>query len=245
MPMALTIDGLGKRVAGRPLLEGIELALPAGRSLALLGSNGAGKTTLIKCLLDFNRADTGETRIFGESAFCASSRRHLCYLPERFNPPHYLNGREFLKSMLSLYGVAYRHEAVLRQLSALDLEHDCLTRPVRAFSKGMAQKLGLIACLLSERPLIILDEPMSGLDPLARRRFVECMEAQRANGRTLFFTTHMLRDAESLCDYLGFLVNGRLAFFGTADECRQQFGCESLEQAYLDCVAQPSLESVA
>jgi ABC-2 type transport system ATP-binding protein len=123
-------------------------------------------------------------------------------------------------------------------LAALDLDPDALTKPVRALSKGMAQKLGLAAVLLSGKALYVLDEPMSGLDPRARALLKQHLLAQRHSGvQTLFFSTHLLPDVETLCDRMIILHAGIPRFIGTPAECCAAYDAPDLETAYLRCVA--------
>jgi ABC-2 type transport system ATP-binding protein len=165
---AVLIRALRKRYGAVTALDGVDLDVAPGEAFGLVGANGAGKTTLIKCLLDLVAADAGRAEIFGVPAAVPRSRARLAYLPERFVPPHYLLGREFLAGMLALGGERYQDEKVLALLEKLELDRAALGKPARALSKGMTQKLGLAACFLAARDLYVLDEPMSGLDPAAR-----------------------------------------------------------------------------
>ena len=146
---ALEFAGVRKCFGASVALAGLSLTVRAGESFGLAGVNGAGKTTLIKCLLDFCSLDAGKIRIFGVNHHTTASRARLAFLPERFNPPFYLTGRDFLRYTLKLQGVPYRADEVHAMLDALDLDLTALSKPVRAFSKGMTQKLGLAGCLLS------------------------------------------------------------------------------------------------
>ncbi len=148
------------------------------------------------------------------------SRSRLAFLPERFNPPFYLTGKDFLRYMLQLQEVVYRDVDAERMFLALDLDLSALAKPVRAFSKGMTQKLGLAACLLSGKDLYILDEPTSGLDPKARALLKEQLRATRNEGKTIFFTSHALADVDELCDQMAVIHRGELRFAGTPDELR-------------------------
>ena len=186
-----------------------------GELFALVGGNGAGKTTLIKCLLDFCESDAGGIEIFGVSHRLTASRRELAFLPERFNPPHYLTGRDFLRYMGELHRGAYDEERTRRTFERLDLAVSALGRPARTYSKGMTQKLGLAACLLSGKALYVLDEPTSGLDPKARALLKRELHALRAAGRTVFFTSHALADVQEICDRMAVLHGGTLRFAGT------------------------------
>ena len=234
--MALRFDRVGKTYAGVAALIDFSLAVPRGEFLALAGVNGAGKTTLIKCLLDFCDTDHGQIEIFGTSHRVTSARARLAYLPERFNPPYYLTGRDFLRYMLQLYGAPYDEEQVNRVFQALDLDRSALSRSARLYSKGMTQKLGLAACLLSGKELYVLDEPAGGLDPKARALFKNELRSLRNNGRTVFFTSHSLAEVAELCDRMVLLHGGRLRFAGTPAELNQRHGGPDLERAFLNCI---------
>lgn len=234
--LALDMRRISKRWGSRPVLRGVDLGVEAGEYFGLVGVNGAGKTTLIKLLLDFIRPDAGSIRIFGREQTDAEARARLCYLPERFNPPHFMTGREFLRYMAGLHGIRFDRAAVENLFARLDLDTAVFDRPVRAFSKGMAQKLGLAACLLSDQALLVLDEPMSGLDPRARALLKEHLLSRRGQGQTLFFTTHLLHDVEALCTRLAILHEGRLCFVGTPEECKARYGSDDLEGAYLRAI---------
>jgi len=233
---AISFRGLSKSYADTAVLHGLELDVPAGRTFGLVGMNGAGKTTLIKCLLDFCEFDAGDIRIFGLPSRDTQARARLAFLPERFVPPYYLTGEDFLRYMMKLYCCDYVPAQVGRMLAELDLAESALNKPVRTFSKGMTQKLGLAACLLSDRELLVLDEPTSGLDPKARALLKVRLQAAHAAGRTLFFTSHALADVDELCDRMAVLHEGRLRFSGTPFELRTRFDAVTLEQAYLACI---------
>lgn len=165
---AVRVTALAKRYANVAALSGVDLEIAAGEAFGLVGANGAGKTTLIKCLLDLSAPDSGHAEIFGVDSRLPRARRRLSYHPERFVPPHCMKGGEFVRMMLELAGAMFDEARVARLLDELELAQSALERPVRQLSKGMTQKLGLAACLMVERDLYVLDEPMSGLDPAAR-----------------------------------------------------------------------------
>jgi ABC-2 type transport system ATP-binding protein len=236
---ALRFQHVHKRYGGQSVLRGVDLELQRGELFGLVGVNGAGKTSLIKCMLDFCSVDEGRIEIFGQPHQRPAARAPLGFLPERFTPPYYLSGTEFMRYLLGLQGIAYDEEAAHAMAAALDLEQAALRRPVRDYSKGMTQKLGLAACLLAPKALYVLDEPMSGLDPKARALLKRALRARTggASGSGLFFTSHALADVEELCDRMAILHQGQIRFAGTPAECRARYGAASLEQAFLACIA--------
>ncbi|HUP94218.1 MAG TPA: ABC transporter ATP-binding protein [Burkholderiales bacterium] len=235
---ALSFDAVSKRFGGVPALEGFTLDVKRGELLGLVGGNGAGKTTLIKCLLDFCAIDGGAIAISGVRHLRTEARADLAFLPERFNSPHYLTGRDFLRYMAELHRTAYSEERVKQTFERLDLSGHALDRPARTYSKGMMQKLGLAACLLSGKSLQVLDEPTSGLDPKARALLKRELQSLRADGRTVFFTSHSLSDVEQICDRMAVLDGGRLRFAGPPAELMTRYGGRDLEHAFLACIGE-------
>ncbi|HYT16069.1 MAG TPA: ABC transporter ATP-binding protein [Burkholderiales bacterium] len=228
--------GVNKSFGRANVLCGIDFDIPAGNSMGLAGVNGAGKTTLIKCLLDFCDLNAGAIEIHGVESRRPQARKRLAYLPERFNPPYFLTGREFISMMLQLLGRRYDGERARAMFAALDLDVTALDKPVRAYSKGMTQKLGLAACFLSGRDLYVLDEPMSDLDPRARARVKELLAKLRSEGRTLFLTSHLLADIEEICDHMAVLHQGTLAYTGAPQGLCERYGEASIERAFLKCI---------
>lgn len=192
-------------------LKGISLAIEMGEIFGFLGPNGAGKSTTIKILVGLLTPTTGDALLFGEPARNHLIRRRIGYLPE--NPAYfdYLSAEEYLAfagetcGMLS-ENIAARSEEVLRRLELWDARK----RPVRSYSKGMVQRLGLAQVLLHDPDLYILDEPMSGLDPIGRALVKEIMLELKARGKGIFFSTHITADVESVCDRVGVIVGGVL-----------------------------------
>jgi ABC-2 type transport system ATP-binding protein len=242
MVAAVRIGALVKRYGTVAALGGVDLEVAAGEGFGLVGANGAGKTTLIRCLLDLAACDAGTIEIFGSAARNPAARRRLAYLPERFQPPHYLRGGEFLSTMLALAGERYDAARAERLLDELELERDALARPARALSKGMAQKLGLAACLLVPRDLYLLDEPMSGLDPAARVAVKSVLRRLHGEGRTLFFTSHVLADVEELCSSLAVLDRGALRFRGSPAALCEKYAQPRLEAAFMRCIRDRAAE---
>jgi ABC-2 type transport system ATP-binding protein len=235
--VAIRISNVAKRYARIKVLDGMDLDVERGEFFGLVGVNGAGKTTCIKGLLDFTSIDAGSFEIFGTHHRETRAREQLAFLPERFLPPYYLSGRDFLDYMGRLHGCITGEDERRDMCEKLDLDPAVLAKSVREYSKGMAQKLGLAACFLSGKELFVLDEPMSGLDPKARLLVKRHLKSCRSQGRTIFFSTHMLTDVDELCDRMGILHDGKLRFVGSPLECRDTYSCKTLEEAYLNCIS--------
>mgnify|MGYP001401658730 CR=1 FL=1 len=233
---ALRFQNVTKGYGASQVLREIDLEISSGEFFGLVGMNGAGKTTLIKCLLDFCALDSGTIEIFGTSHRLTESRIPLAFLPERFMPPYYLTGMDFLQYMLKLQALPYDRSASEAMLQALDLAPSALNRPVRSYSKGMTQKIGLAACFLANKDFYVLDEPMSGLDPKARALLKSHLQKLRTAGRTLFFSSHALADVEEICDRMAILHDGKIRFVGSPADCCREFDADTLEQAYLKCI---------
>jgi ABC-2 type transport system ATP-binding protein len=234
---ALQFQGVSKTYADTGALGGFTLTVHAGECFGLVGANGAGKTTLIKCLLDFCEPDAGTIAIFGVPHRQTVSRARLAYLPERFNPPYYLTGGDFLQYMARMHRVAFRQGEVDNLLNELELDPATLTKPVRTYSKGMNQKLGLAACMLSRKDLYVLDEPTSGLDPRSRIRLKQKLKSLQSEGKTIFFTSHALADIEEMCGRVAVIDKGKLRFAGTPAELMHNQNAGDIEKAFMGLVA--------
>lgn len=233
---AVRIEALRKRYGKLLVLDGVDLAIAPGEAFGMVGANGAGKTTLIKCLLDLSAHDAGSVEIFGLASRLPESRRRLAYVPERFVPPYYLRCREFLEMLVRASGLRYDASRAASMLAQLELDAAVLERPVRQLSKGMTQKLGLAACFLLERDLYVLDEPMSGLDPAARVAVKSVLRRLAAEGRTLFFTSHVLADVEELCSSIAVLEKGSVRFRGPPAALCARYAESRLEHAFMKCI---------
>jgi ABC-2 type transport system ATP-binding protein len=235
---ALQFQGVSKAYSGTDALADFTLTVKSGECFGLMGANGAGKTTLIRCMLDFCEADAGAIEIAGVPHHQVTSRARLAYLPERFNPPYYLSGGDFLQYMAQMHRVAYEASIAEALLNELDLDPAALAKPVRAYSKGMNQKLGLAACMLSRKDLLVLDEPTSGLDPRARILLKHKLKSLHDEGKTIFFTSHTLADVEEICERVAVIDGGKLRFAGTPAELIRSHNADTMEQAFMALVAQ-------
>jgi ABC-2 type transport system ATP-binding protein len=196
-------------------LDDLDLDVEQGAIYGFVGPNGAGKSTTIRMLVGLARPTRGHAEILGRSIRDPAARAAVGYLPENPSFHDFLRPLEALHYLGSLSGVPgpqlrRRAEGLLEQVGlagARDLT-------VRKFSKGMVQRLGLAQALLHDPPLLILDEPMSGLDPIGRKEVRDLILEQRKQGKTVFFSTHILSDVESICDRVGMVLRGRLVAEG-------------------------------
>ena len=203
----------------RSALEELTLSVPRGEVFGYLGPNGAGKTTTLKLLLGLLRADRGSARVLGVPHTERAWRYRAGYLPENPYLYDYLTPQEYLDYAGRLFGMpaSQRRERSAELLRRVGLAESARV-PMRRFSKGMLQRAGLAQALLNDPELVFLDEPMSGLDPFGRHMVKEVILDLRSQGRTVFFSTHILSDAESLCDRVGLLRAGRLVTVGRLDD---------------------------
>jgi len=196
-------------------VEDLSFEVRAGEIFGLLGPNGAGKTTALKMLLGFVKPTSGHAFIAGQRVGTVASRRELGYLPENPALYEFLRGDEYLVFAGRLCGLS---RADARKRTAEMLERVGLAgradRPIRKFSKGMVQRLALAQALVGDPRIAILDEPMSGLDPIGRKDVRDLILQLRDEGRTVLFSTHILSDVEAICDRVGILVEGRLTDCG-------------------------------
>lgn len=201
----------GKKGARVSALKGFSLDLSQGEVFGFLGPNGAGKSTTIKCLMGLIRPTAGSATIMGELAGSASSRINVGYLPENPAFYDYLSAEEYLQFV----GKAFRMPDDLLQqrtdevLKLLDLS-EARKRPMRGYSKGMVQRVGLAQTMIHDPDLYILDEPMSGLDPIGRALVKDIILDLKQRGKTVFFSTHITDDVEKVCDRVGILLRGEL-----------------------------------
>ncbi len=209
--------GIGKQAVHS--LTALDLMVREKEIFGFLGRNGAGKTTTIKILCSLLQPASGEAFLFGENIRARATRRLAGYLPEQPYFYEYLTPKETLDFYGKLRGLnAAERAGEWEQLSGmLDLRAIGNDR-IKGFSKGMRQRVGFAVALVGNPPLLILDEPMSGLDPIGRRMIRELIVQQRDLGKTIFFSSHVLSDVEQICDRVGILVKGRLTQQGRIDE---------------------------
>ncbi|GAB3357034.1 ABC transporter ATP-binding protein [Amycolatopsis echigonensis] len=218
MGNAIAISGLHKAFGRVKALDGLDLQVPAGEVHGFLGPNGAGKSTTIRVLLGLLRADAGEVRLLGGDPWrdAASLHHRLAYVPGDVNLWPNLSGGEVIDLLGRLRGgldQKRRKELVER----FDLDP---RKKGRTYSKGNRQKVAIVAALASTVDLLLLDEPTSGLDPLMEATFQEVIQEERAQGRTVLLSSHILAEVEALCDKVSIIRNGRTVESGTLAELR-------------------------
>lgn len=233
--LPLSVSAVSTSYGKRKVLNSVSFDARPGEVFGLVGLNGAGKTTLIRSILGLRRA-TGTIKIFNEASAIPRSRRNLVYLPEKFQPAPQLLGWEYLSILLAYFGQHVDRNKAKAAATGLDLDPQALDRQVRTYSKGMGQKLGLVGTLLVDAKLMLLDEPMSGLDPRARVLLKDRLLETRAAGRSIFFSSHILADIEEICDRIGVLHAGKILFIGGPTEFVTHYQAASLERAFLAAI---------
>jgi ABC-2 type transport system ATP-binding protein len=199
-------------------VRGVSFDVRRGETFGLLGPNGAGKTTSLRIILRLIYPNRGDIKLFGK-ALSIDSLSRIGYLPENPYVYQYLRPPEFLDLCGRLMGLdgARRRKRTAEMIELVGLTH-AIDRPIGRFSKGMMQRMGLAQALLHDPELLILDEPMSGLDPIGRKQVREIVLAERKAGKTIIFTSHVLSDVEMLCDRIAIVNKGQVVARGTLDE---------------------------
>jgi len=217
--LVIRTTGLTKTYSGRRALDGLDLEVPRGEVFGFLGPNGAGKTTAVLLLIGAIAPSGGRAEVLGRPAGDRPTRRLLGYLPEQFQFPGWASPRELYEYHADLLGVV-RPEGRRRAVMYADLVGlgQVIDRPVRTFSKGMLQRLGLGQALLGEPELLLLDEPTSGLDPVGIRAVRDLILYLRERGTTIFLNSHQLSEVELTCDRVAVLHRGRVVAAGRVAE---------------------------
>lgn len=217
-------------------VDDLSLELKPGEIFGFLGPNGAGKTTTIKALTGILSFESGTIEICGEDIVKSpiAAKRNFGYVSDSHVLYDKLTGREYIDFLADIYEVDVnlrkkRADELLERFSLAD----AFDQPIKTYSHGMKQKINIIGALIHNPNLWVLDEPMTGLDPQSSFELKEMMRAHCEQGKTVFFSTHVLEVAEKLCDRVGIISKGRLITVGTLDEIKEKFNDKSLEEAFL------------
>ncbi|HEX5221381.1 MAG TPA: ABC transporter ATP-binding protein [Verrucomicrobiae bacterium] len=250
---AISIRGLTKRYGSLTALNNLHLEVMPGEVLGFLGLNGAGKTTAIRLLLDLLRPSSGQAFIFGHDCYLdgLAARAHVGYLPGELGLYPDLTGLEILNFLASLNPRPVDKRRRQELTDRLELSDRDLRRKVRQYSTGMKRKLGVIQAFQADPPLLILDEPTEGLDPLMQESFYSLLADVKRKGTTVFMSSHVLSEVERVCDRIALLRKGELVLLSSVQESRRlaerrvrvffhtdvngeldlPFGCEVVESA--------------
>lgn len=200
-------------------IENLNLEVEAQEIYGFLGPNGAGKTTTIKILVGLAKPTTGKAMIFGKPSTDIETKKLVGFLPESPYFYEYLNASEYLTLCAQVSGVDKdrQKKQIEKMLHLVRLER-FVKLPIKGYSRGMLQRLGIAQALIGDPQLVILDEPMGGLDPIGRREFRDIILNLKTQGKTVFFSTHILADVEMICSRVGIILNGKLASSGRLDQ---------------------------
>jgi ABC-2 type transport system ATP-binding protein len=217
-------------------LKGLNLSVNQGEVFGFLGPNGAGKTTTMNVLLGFVPPTSGDAYLFGVSVREPIARQRIGYLPELTYYYKFLTAEEILR----FYGKIFRiprsqlESRIDKVLKLVELEH-ARKRPIKTYSKGMQQRVGLAQALINDPDLLIFDEPTSGLDPMGRMKVREIIHRLKNEGKTVFFSSHELGEVETVCDRVAIMCQGELRVEGRVQDLVQQHQC-NLEQLFLKII---------
>lgn len=211
----------------KEVLKNISFSLNKGEIFGFLGPNGAGKTTTIKILIGLLNPDKGTVKILGSNPKDEKIKNKIGFLPEQPYFYEHLTGEEFLDYTARLYGIKDRKERIKYLLNEVGLYNE-RKKSLRNYSRGMLQRIGIANALISDPEILILDEPLSGLDPVGRKEMKDLIYKQKEKGKTVFFSSHILPDVEEICDRIGVIINGELIRVGYLSEILEEI--HSLEE---------------
>ena len=213
--------GLRQRILA---VKNLSFAVEQGEIFGFVGPNGAGKSTTIKILMGLIFADRGEARLFDLPCSHPKARAKVGFVPEQPALYDHLTGAEFLHFAGELYGLSKKNftEQALKLLEKVGLK-EAMDLKLRHYSKGMQQRLVIAQALIANPDLIIMDEPLSGLDPIGRMEIMDLIKSLKEEGKTIFFSSHILHDVETVCDRVALIVRGELKFLGKPDNIEETF----------------------
>jgi ABC-2 type transport system ATP-binding protein len=243
---AIDARGISKRYASHVAVRDLSLTVPAGSVYGLLGPNGAGKTTTIRMILNIIIPDTGIITVLGEPSTSPRIADRIGYLPEERGLYRKMRVRDVLRFLAALKGVPahdaeHRIDWWLDRLSLRTDERDWGTARIEELSRGMQQKAQFIGALVHDPDLVILDEPFSGLDPVNAQALKDSVMDLRRRGKTVIFSTHIIENAESMCDSVCIIAQGEKVLDGTVADVKTEFGGPPVAKVVM---VQPSLHEI-
>jgi len=239
----ITIQNVTKSFGAKVAVDNISLAIPKGEVFGFLGPNGAGKTTTMKMIIGLLRPTKGSISLLEEPAGSLSVRKKIGFLPEFAHFYHHLSGLEFLRFVGEIFHLSQddirKRSKQLLQLVRLPVEAH--SRQIGTYSKGMQQRIGMAQALMNDPEILFLDEPMSGLDPIGRREMKDIIIKLKKEGKTIFFNSHILADAEAICDRVGIIHLGKLLVHDTVQKIVPKG--KTLEDIFIETVSGASTKS--
>jgi ABC-2 type transport system ATP-binding protein len=232
MNPTISVQNIVKGFGTKSVLRGVDLRIPAGTVVGLLGTNGSGKTTLLKCLVGLLRPQSGRCELLGEESWdlSAEAKARLGYVPQIVNLYPWMKIGDLLRYTASFYP-NWNDDLTVRLTREWELPAN---DRVGTLSVGQLQKVAILLALAHEPELLILDEPAASLDPLARRQFLKLIiDLAEPGKRTVLFSTHITSDLERVADHVAILKDGRIAYFGLLEELKEQTHL-NLEDAFLE-----------
>src|SRR6058998_3654445 len=226
-----------RNAAKKIAVKDLNLRVHAGEVFGFLGPNGAGKTTTMNVLLGFVNATGGAAFLFGVNVREPIARQRIGYLPELTYYYKFLTAEELLRFYARVFGMprAQADQRIDHLLKLVELE-PARKRPIKSYSKGMQQRVGLAQALINNPDLLILDEPTSGLDPLGRMKVREIIQRLKNDGKTVFFSSHELGEVETVCDRVAIINQGELKAEGRVSELVRHYKQDNLEQVFLKII---------
>ena len=236
----IVIDNLHKSYGKVQAVKGISMSVERGEIFGFLGPNGAGKTTTIRCMLDVIRPTSGTIRVSGLDAQRDKMElhRHIGYLPGDVRLPGNMTGKQVINYFSRLQGL----EPVLldKLVARFDVE---LKRPIKGYSKGMRQKIGVVLAFMCDPQVLILDEPTSGLDPLLQRAFNDLLLEEQARGKTIFMSSHIMSDVERVCQRVAVIRQGEIVTLEEVETLREKAG-QRVTVEFGDAVSEQELAQI-
>jgi ABC-2 type transport system ATP-binding protein len=213
------------------VVNNISFNVKSGSVFGFIGPNGAGKTSTIKMIVGLSHPTSGSVTVLNDSPFSMTVKKTIGFMPESPQFYQYLTGEEFLLMIAELFDLDQKKEKVNQILKEVDLTHGAQKR-IRTYSKGMLQRLGLAQAMINDPELLLLDEPLDGLDPLGRAEIKKIIKTLKEQGKTIFINTHILGDVEEICDAVAIIDQGEIIGAGSPKEL--SVGYKDLEDAFVN-----------